>query len=106
MQRPVVAFCKIEREIYAKATKEVIDLTVEDVSEDEEDDQSEAANLVDKDGEFNLDNDVDLKSPLLSGMLSDRQPAPGPENDTTLAVTPAHMETMDREPTEDDWETL
>ena len=90
--------------VYAKAAKQVIDLTAEDVSEAKEDDTYEAENLVDEDGDFNLD--VDLESPLLSGMLSDRRPAPGPENATNLTITPAHIETRDHEPTEDDWETL
>ena len=40
--------------VYAKAAKQVIDLTAEDVSEAEEDDTYEAENLVDEDGDFNL----------------------------------------------------
>ena len=102
MERPVVAFCNIENEIYAKANKQVIDLTTEDLSEDDED-KNEDANPVDKDREFNLDDDVDLESPLLDGMLSDRRPASNQEN---VAAITAHVEMRDREPTEDDWENL
>jgi hypothetical protein len=106
LQRPVVAFCSIESKIYTKATRRVVDLTAENVREDEDEDQDKTRNLVDGDGEFNLNDDVDLGSPLLEGMLSDRRPVPGPEDATTLTATPTHTETRDHEPTEDDWETL
>ena len=36
--------------------------------------------LDNQDGEFYLDDDIDLESPLLNSMLSDRQLAPGLEN--------------------------
>ena len=48
LEQPVIAFCNIENEIYAKANKQVVDLTVEDLSEDEGD-QDKDANPVDKD---------------------------------------------------------
>ena len=106
LERPVVAFCNIENEIYAKANKQVVDLTVEDLSEDSEGDQDKDANPVDKDSEFNLDDDVDLRSPLLDGMLSDRQPTPDQENIPASAAVAARLETRNHEPTEDDWENL
>ena len=59
-----------------------------------------------KDGEFNLDDDVDLKSPLLSGVLSDGQPGSNPENDMTSATTTTHTVTKDLQPTNDDWENM
>jgi len=31
LEQPVVAFCNIENEIYAKANKQVVDLTAEDM---------------------------------------------------------------------------
>ena len=58
------------------------------------------------DSEFNLDDDVDLRSPLLDGMLSDRQPTPDQENIPASAAVTAHLETKNHEPTEDDWENL
>jgi len=105
LERPVVAFCNIENEIYAKANKKVVDLTVEDLSEDEGD-QDKDMNPVDKDSEFNLDDDVDLGSPLLNGMLSDRQPAPDRENVATSMATAVRLEPRNHEPTEDDWENF
>ena len=60
------------------------------IGEDEEG-RSENTNPVDdsEDGEFDLDNDVDLGSPLLDSMLSDRQPALDQENVMASMVTVA-----------------
>jgi len=105
LEQPAVAFCNIENEIYAKVNKQVVDLTVEDLSEDEGD-QDKDANPADKDSEFNLDNNIDLGSPLLDGMLSDRQPTPDQENIAASTAAAARLETRNHEPTEDDWENL
>ena len=104
MERPVVAFCDIEKEIHAKAKKQVADLTAEDLSEGEEEDQSEDVNPMDKDEEFSLDDDVDLGLPVLDQMLSNRQPAPNQENVAPSATTVLHMEMRNRLPTEYKWE--
>jgi len=105
LEQPAVAFCNIKNEIYAKVNKQVVDLTVEDLSEDEGD-QDKDANPAGKDSEFNLDNNIDLGSPLLDGMLSDRQPTPDQENITASTAAAARLETRNHEPTEDDWENL
>jgi len=62
--------------------------------------------LDNQDGEFYLDDDVDLESPLLNSMLSDRQLAPGLENVGASTTTVACMGTVNLEPIEDDWEIL
>ena len=85
--------------------KQVVNLTVEDLSEDEGD-QDKDVNPADKDSEFNLDDKVDLGSPLLDGMLSDRQPTPDQENIAASTATATRLETRNHEPTEDDWENL
>ena len=103
LERPVVAFCNIENEIYVKADKQVVDPIVEELSEDEED-QNKDTNPMDKDGEFTLDDDVDLESSLLDSMLSDRQPALNQAN--TTACVAAVVEMRNHEPTEHDWENL
>ena len=57
--------------------------------------------------DYNLDDDIDLGSPLLDGMLSDRQPAPGQENIAASTATAAKLETRNwHKPTEGDWENL
>jgi len=104
MSAVAFAFCNIENEIYAKVNKQVADLMVEDLSEDEGD-QDKDMNPADKDSEFNLDDDVDLGSPLNS-MLSDRQPAPDQENITASTATAAKLEMRNHKPTEGDWENL
>ena len=63
----------------------------------------------DKDLVFDLDEDIDLESPFLRGMLSDAPPSLAPERDAAPAVVTAgsvHMEMRDSEPTEDDWENM
>lgn len=67
LERPVVAF-HVENEVYPKTKEPVVDLVVEDLSENEEDGQDEVPNPVDKDGELNLDEIFTL----LDRMLSDR----------------------------------
>ena len=74
MERPVVAFSNVENEIYAKANEQVTNLMAEDSSEGEEVCQNEDVNSEDRDGEFDLDDDIDLDSPLLNNMLSDTKP--------------------------------
>jgi len=106
LDRPVVAFCNIENEIYAKANKQATNSTTEDSSEDEEGDRNEDTDPVDKDGEFYLDDEIDLESPLLNSMLSDRQLEPGPENFWASTTAAAHVGAVNLEPTEDDWENL
>jgi hypothetical protein len=108
----VVAFCNIESEIYKKARDRVVDLTVNDSSEDEDDnqsdnDQDENGSPAGKDSTFDLDGDVDLESPFLQGLLSDTQ-TPTPGRSTTPAITNGSilMETRDRIPTEDDWKNM
>lgn len=61
---------------------------------------------MDRDEEFNLDDDVDLESPLLDGMLSDRKLARDPDTVGVSMATAAHTETGNLEPTEDDWENM
>lgn len=76
-KRPVVAFYKIEDEIYQKARQKVTDLTADDSSEDKGDDQNgpnveqEERSPIDRDLAFDLDGDVNLKSMFLQDMLSD-----------------------------------
>ena len=54
----------------------------------------------DRDGGFELDGDVDLASPFLYSMLS----VPDVEDFTTPAIT-TYMDT-NREPTEEEWESM
>jgi len=93
-----------------KANKQAVGLTVVNLSEGEGD-QDTDVNPVDKESDsefanYNLDDDIDLGSPLLDGMLSDRQPAPGQENITASIATAAKLETRNHKPTEGDWENL
>ena len=85
LERPVVAFCNIENEICAEVNEQVIGPVAEDLSEDEED-QNKDVNPVNKGGKFNLDDDFDLESSLLEGMLSDRQPVPNQANITASVI--------------------
>ena len=57
--------------------------------------------------EFEFDEEVDLASPFLRGMLSDKQLVPNFE-DTTFEITTGNTgtETRNREPSEDDWENM
>lgn len=64
-----MAFSNIENGIYAKANEQVTNLTAEDSSEGEEVCQNEDVN-----SEFDLDDDINLDSPLLNNMLSDTKP--------------------------------
>ena len=63
---------------------------VEELSEDEEH-QNKDVNPMDRDGESNLDDDVDLESPLLDGMLSDSQPALNQANITACVAAAMEM---------------
>jgi len=83
----------------------LVDLTAEDISEDEEN-RSEDVNPVDEDGESDPDNDADPGSPLLDSMLSDRQPALNRENVMASMAIVAHAEPGICEPAEDNWEDL
>ena len=73
MKRPIVAFCDIEEEVYAKAKQQAADFVAEDSSEDEDDGWGERGHggPTGNGEEFEFDDDVDLASPFPRGMLSD-----------------------------------
>ena len=60
------------------------------------------------DKEFELDDDVDLTSPFLRGMLSDKQLVPDIGDATALSIAPTNIgaEMRNRGPSEDDWESM
>ena len=60
------------------------------------------------DKEFELDDDVDLTSPFLRGMLSDKQLVPDNRDAVVPSITTANVgaEMRNREPSEDDWENV
>ena len=109
MKKPIVASCHIEEEIYAKAKQQAADFVAEDSSEDEDDgwDESGHGGPMGNGEEFEFDDDVDLASPFLRGMLSDKQLVPNFE-DTVSATTAGNIrtETRNHEPSEDDWENM
>jgi len=79
LKRPIVAFCNIEDKIYAKAKQQATDFVAEDSSEDE-DDESGHGGPMGNGGEFEFDDGIDLASPFLRGMLSDKQLVPNFED--------------------------
>ena len=100
-KRPVVTFYDIEGEIYEKAKQQAIDLTADESSE-EDDDQDEDRGPANKDLVFDLDDDINLDSPFLQGMLSDTRVS-APES-TAATTGPVLIKPKDCEPTEDNWE--
>ena len=104
MKQPVVAFYDVEAEIYARAKQQAED-TANDPGEDEDedDDSNEDRGPIDKDGDFELDDDIDLSSPFLHNMVSER-PVP---NFTGLVapVVATHLET-NRNATTEEWDNM
>ena len=109
LKRLIVAFCNIEEEIYAKAKQQATDFVAENSSEDEDDgwDESGHGGPMSNGEEFEFDDDIDLASPFLHGILSDKQLVPNFE-DTTFRITTGNIgtETRNHEPSEDDWENM
>ena len=105
MKRPVVAFYDIEAEIYARARQRINDQVSEDSSDDSDNGDDEDRSPAGKDGEFELDGDIDLASPFLRNILSDERPTPGSEGAAPPAVA-VHGETRNREATEEEWENM
>ena len=101
----MVAFYDIEAEIYTKAKQQADDFTPEDSSEDEDDDRDEGGNPADKDGAFELDDDIDLSSPFLCDMLSDERLVPDLKGVMAPTITTC-TEMRNREPTEEEWENM
>ena len=91
--------------------QKVTDLTADDSSEDEGNDQNgpnveqEERSPMDRDLAFDLDGDVNLDSKFLQDMLSDVQQCPASEDATTLVVI-ADPAGTNSELTEEDWENI
>ena len=90
----------------AKAKQQVDDHAPEDSSESEDEDQGEDGNPAAKDGEFELDEDIDLSSPILRNILSDEHLALAPQGTTPPTFAGAPTELRDREPTEEEWDNM
>ena len=105
MKRPVVTFYDIEAEIYARARQQINNQASEDSSEDDDDGNDKDRSPAGKDGEFELDGDIDLASPFLRKILSDEPPSLGSEGVAPPAVAVCR-ETRNREATEEEWENM
>jgi hypothetical protein len=77
----------------------------EDSSEGEDDDQDEDENPANKDGESELDDDIDLSSPFPRNMLSDEQPVQDFEG-ITIPTIIERADMRNHEPTEEEWENM
>ena len=88
----MVAFHDIEAEIYVKAKQQASDGVAYSSSglDDNDDDGDDRCPAV-KDGDFELDDDIDLTSIFLRNMVSDEQPTPDPMGLATPSIVATHL---------------
>ena len=101
----MVAFYNVEAEIYAKA-KQQAKHVANDLNEDNNDDNediSEDRGPGEKNRYFELDEGIDLTSPFLRNMVSDR-PVPGLTGLVTPIIT-TDLE-MNRAATAEEWDNM
>ena len=116
----MVAFHNIEAEIYAKAKQRASDSAVNGSSGDDNDnknddgdgdgdddgsnDDDDSRDPAVKGGDFELDDDIDLMSPFLCNMVSDKQLTPDLMGLTT-PVAATDLE-INRDATAEEWENM
>ena len=120
LTQPVVTFHNIKAEIYAKAKQRASDSVVNGSSGDNNDNKNDnsdgdsnddGSNNDDdsrdpavKGGDFELDNDIDLMSPFLCNMVSDKQLTPDLMGLTT-PVAATDLE-INHDATAEEWENM
>ena len=105
-KRLVVAFHNIEAEVYETTKPQANEDPNEDPSKAKDDCQDKnQGRLTDKDVEFELNDDVDLKSPFLCSMVSGEQLLPSFDSLVPPAVT-TRVGTGSREATEEEWDNM